>query len=135
MTRPELLLGPDAAVAGPGGLEVRIRQPWYRSLPLTSVLGVTVAIDGEDVPADAIRLRVNGRSRTFDELAEVWDEVWFIQDEGAVEIAGVERAAGDDVDVSVEIELRFPYIIIDGVGPLTRRTDARRTLSVQENRP
>lgn len=135
MTRPELLLGADAGVAGENGFELRIRLPWYRSLPLSSVLGVKVSLDGAPVPADSLKLRVNGRSRTFDELAEVWDEVWFIQDQGAVEIEGVAHRPGDEVDVDVEIELRFPYIIIDGVGPLTRRTDARRSITVQEARP
>lgn len=135
MTRPELLLAEDAAVAGPAGLEVRIRQPWYRSLPLTSVLGVTVSVDGEPVPADVLRLRINGRSRTLAECAETPDEVWFIQDEAAVELGGITRNVGDEVDVEASIELRFPYIIIDGHGPLTRRTDAHRTITVREDRP
>ena len=38
MTRPELLLGPGAVATTDGGLRLSIRQPWYRSLPLSSVV-------------------------------------------------------------------------------------------------
>ena len=132
MSRVELLLGEDAVSAAGDGLGIAIRIPWYRSLPLTSVREIEVSVDGERVESSRLRLRVGERDYALAELADRWDTVWFIQDPGIVTVPGVSRAVGAEVDVAVAIELSFPYIIIEGHGPLVRRTEARRTTNVVE---
>jgi hypothetical protein len=129
VTRAELLLGPDAVAAADGGLDISIRQPWYRSLPLSSVVDLEVAIDGAAVPREAIRITIDGTQYRLDDLPGRWDTIWFIQDAGVVRVPA---SPGSTVKVQVAITLRFPYIIIDGVGPLTRRTDAEGVYSLTE---
>lgn len=129
MTRSELLLAPDAVSVVEGGLAIAIRQPWYRSLPLSSVVDLEVSVDGTAVPREAIRLAIDGTEYGLDELAANWQTVWFIQDPATV---FVPAEPADSVGVLVAITLRFPYIIIDGVGPLTRRTVAEGVFTLEE---
>jgi hypothetical protein len=129
MTRSELLLGPDAVSATDRGLAILIRQPWYRSLPLSSVVDLEVAVDGVSVPREEIALTIEGNDYRLDELADSWQTVWFIQDAATVRVPADASAS---VRVSVALTLRFPYIIIDGVGPLTRRTVAERVFDLME---
>lgn len=121
MTRSELLLGPDAVSAAPDGIIVSIRQPWYRSLPLSSVVDVELAIDGADVPREDIVFELDGERYRLDDLPDRWQTVWFIQDAARLRVPSREQ---DRVHVDVALTLRFPYIIIEGVGPLERRTVA-----------
>lgn len=129
MTRSELLLAPDAVSAVDGGLAIAIRQPWYRSLPLSSVVDLEVSIDGVAVPREQLRLTIDGTQYRLDELAANWQTVWFIQDPATVFVPG---EPAESVRVLVAITLRFPYIIIDGVGPLTRRTVAEGVFDLKE---
>ena len=122
MTRSELLLGPGAVATTERGLRLIIRQPWYRSLPLSSVVDLEVSVDGESVDRGAIRITVAGDEHGLDDLPARWDTVWFIQDAAEVDVP-VALDPGP-VRVEVALTLRFPYIIIDGVGPLRRRTTA-----------
>ena len=132
MSRVELLLGEDAVTSAGNDLQVAIRIPWYRSLPLTSVRGLEVTVDGTTYDSADLRLRIEGVDYALADLAQRWDTVWFIQDAGVVTVPGAGRPAGEQVDVEVAIELGFPYIIIKGRGPLIRRTVAQRTTTVQE---
>lgn len=121
MTRSELLLGPDAVSAEPDGIAVSIRQPWYRSLPLSSVVDVELSVDGAAIPREDIVFELDGENFRVDDLPEKWQTVWFIQDAARLHVRVPER---DRVHVDVALTLRFPYIIIEGVGPLKRRTVA-----------
>lgn len=132
MSRTELLLGEDAVFTDGDRLEIDIRQPWYRSLPLSSVVDIEVSIAGRPVDRERIRLRINGVERSIAETGQIWDEVWFIQDAGTVVIDGAGVGVGDAVEVTVVITQRFPYIIIEGFGPLRRRTEATRTEVARE---
>lgn len=132
MTRVELLLAEDAVFEAGDDLEIEIRTPWYRSLPLTSVRGLEVTIDGKQYDSNDLRLRIDGVDYSLDDLGERFDKTWFIQDAAVVTVPGAGRPVGVPLDVEVAIELSFPYIIIEGVGPLQRRTVAHRSTTVQE---
>ena len=129
MTRAELLLGHDGVTAAPGGLDLHIRQPWYRSLPLSSVVDLEVVVDGVSVPREDITLTIDGIEYRLDEMAANWQTVWFIQDAATVHVPA---EPADPARVSVALTLRFPYIIIDGVGPLTRRTVAEGVFDLKK---
>ncbi|GEM_PF-474650 len=128
MTRAELLLGPDAVRRAAGGLEIDIRQPWYRSLPLSSVVSAGVAVDGVQVAPEDIDLSLYGSDYPIARVGDHWQTVWFIQDAATLRVPVTVDA--EQVRVEVALTLRFPYIIIDGVGPLQRRTVAERTFAL-----
>ncbi|WP_136587649.1 C-glycoside deglycosidase beta subunit domain-containing protein [Microbacterium hydrothermale] len=131
MTRPELLLGPGAVEVTESGLRLSIRQPWYRSLPLSSVVDLEVSVDGESVNRDALRMRVDGEDYGLDDLPARWDTVWFIQDAAEVDVPVALEPGPAHVEVA--LTLRFPYIIIDGVGPLRRRTTATADVHIDRS--
>ena len=124
MTRAELLLGADAVTPVAGGLEIAIRQPWYRSLPLSSVVSVEVSVDGVVIDPEHIVFSLYGVDYALAEVGQHWQTVWFIQDAATLRVRCAHREEGADIDVA--LTLRFPYIIIEGVGPLQRRTFAHR---------
>lgn len=130
MTREELILHDDAVRVSPDGLDIQAHLPWYRSLPLSSVMAIELRIDDAPVDLDAAQLTIDGIRYRFADLADAWDHVWFIQDPATVHVTGVHRAVGESVTVTGSLALRFPYIIIPGVGPLQRTATATRKLVV-----
>jgi hypothetical protein len=122
------VLGADAGRIA-DGMELRLRSPWYRSLPLSSIT-IELTVDGEDVAAERLRFHVNDRTYRLDELEERWDEVWFVLDPGRLRVQGVEPGAHD---VDLRLSLRIPYLFDEETGDvLVIRTAGRRTVSVPE---
>ena len=88
------------------GMELRVRSPWYRSLPLSCV-DVELTVDGAAVAPERIRFHVNDRDYSREELHERFDEFWFVLDPLRLRVAGVE--AGEH-EVGVRLGLRIPYL-------------------------
>ncbi|MDS2173429.1 DUF6379 domain-containing protein [Nesterenkonia sp. CL21] len=99
-------------------VSVEVRIPWYRSLPASCIAGADLSIDGHAVPEDSLRWEMNGRTFTFDEMAEVTDEWWFPVD-SAVLSGAADIADGTEHSVAVDLSLYIPYIII-GDGEVLR---------------
>jgi hypothetical protein len=57
-----------------------VRLTSYRSLPLSCIEGMQVAIDGEPVDPREIVFTLNGYSHTLDELPRLSTAWWFILD-------------------------------------------------------
>ena len=68
---------PDPA---PEGLGIALTVPWYRSLWLSSVTDIAVAVEGRAIPTEDLRVELGERTYRVDELADQWDILWFIQD-------------------------------------------------------
>jgi len=96
-----------------GGYEVQVRLNWYRSLPLSSVEKVQLALDGKMVDPAQIRFGINGHEYRLEQLEDQVEEFWFIQDSAMLRVSqpGV-VAKGDSHTIEAEITLRFPYIPI-----------------------
>ena len=94
------------------GMELRLRSPWYRSLPLSCV-DVELTVDGERVADDRIRVAVNDRDHTLDELHERYDEFWFVLDPLRVRVSGVEPG---EHQVTARLGLRIPYLFDEETG-------------------
>ena len=67
---PNGLIADDSLRAHPDGFALSLTLPWYRSLWLSSVSTITVAVDGAEVPQSDLRFDLDGRSYTLDELPE-----------------------------------------------------------------
>jgi hypothetical protein len=125
---------PDALHATGDGFALDIRSHWYRSLPLTSLAVLDLAVDGEQVPEDDMTIAVNGREFTVSQLAGGYDEWWYVLDPIELRV----RKPGFDCARTHEIEfglgLSIPYILIgppDARQPLLAASHSSRTLTCQ----
>jgi Domain of unknown function (DUF6379) len=91
----------------PARLDVRLN--WYRSLPLSCVEAIELAIDGEPVPD--VRLRIHGFEGPVGELGQATG-VWWPVLEAAELLLGDVTSGEHEVDYA--ITLRIPYY-----GPLS----------------
>jgi hypothetical protein len=126
------VLGDTAVRAADGGYEVDLHLAWYRSLPFSCLEGIDLTID--DVPAEreALKVRVDGRELGLDDLPELDDEWWFVQDALTVVVPADEpRGQGAEVDVDVTLSTRIPYIIIGPDTALVQRTHVVKKVVVQ----
>jgi hypothetical protein len=132
MATGDTVLTQDSLTRRPDGVAIALTVPWYRSLWLSSVSDVSVAIDGTPVPRDDLRVELGGRTYRVDELADQWDTLWFIQDRLVVVVPLAEPPAeGADVDVEATVELRLPYMQIAPMTYVTNRATNRRTLAAR----
>jgi hypothetical protein len=92
------------------GLDLAIRLPWYRALPLSTVEIGQVRIGGNLIDADKITLGVNGNNYRLDLLAELTGEYWFVLDSAVLHIEYPEARRGMEYDVEAMVTLYPPYI-------------------------
>lgn len=127
----ETTLDGESLVLDGEELLVPLRVPWYRSLPLSCFEDITLEVDGEAVPREAISLEVGGATRPLDDLAERHDEFWRVERTGWAHVpAPAGLAVGATATVTASVTMHIPYIEIgDGVFmPHTATTT--RTLEV-----
>jgi len=105
-----LLLNERGLRSGPQGLEVDVRLPWYRSMPLSVVEVASLSVDGKPVPLQDVRFEINARSFRLDELAGEIGEFWFVLDRAVLRIPGAAAASGSEHRVELQLNLYPPYI-------------------------
>ncbi len=124
-----LLLDEAGLRAGRAGLELDVRLPWYRSMPLSVVEVASLAIDGRAVPPEAVRFEVNGKTFALGELPDQVGEFWFVLDDAVLHVAGVPAGEGETHDVELQLNLYPPYI-----PHLTWVTRSRKAMRVRPAR-
>ena len=112
------MLDDDALRATRDGVEIEIHLNWYRSLPVSSVATVDLAVGGEEIASEEISLRVNGVESALDELADRWDEEWYVLDPATLVVRRPLARPGDEVDVRLRLGSRVPYLLIGPDRPL-----------------
>lgn len=100
----------DSLSAVEGGLQLDVRLPWYRSLPLSALDFGVVSVDGSPIDSQAITVRLNGQERPLSALAGLWNEYWFVLDSACLRIPceGTER--GGEYDVEFTLVIHPPYV-------------------------
>lgn len=68
------------------GAQLKVRLPWYRSLPLSNVEVAELRVDGESVPAEAVRFVLNGKRFELSQLPELTNEWWYVLDSALLEV-------------------------------------------------
>jgi hypothetical protein len=132
MATGDTVLTDDSLLARPEGLGIALTVPWYRSLWLSSVTSIAVAVAGRPVPTEDLRVELAGQTYTVAELPDRWDTLWFIQDRLVVVVPLDEPvAAGAQVDVQATVDLRLPYMQIAPMTYVTNHAANRRTLAVR----
>ncbi|WP_156761518.1 C-glycoside deglycosidase beta subunit domain-containing protein [Microbacterium karelineae] len=110
---PNGLIAHDSLRAHPDGAALRLQIPWYRSLWLSSVTSITLAIDGAEVPQADLVLELGGRRYALDELPEQSETLWQLQEHPLL-VVRLETpiAVGEAHGVVIHGELRLPYMQI-----------------------
>lgn len=124
MTEP---LHDDALRPTADGFSLRVSLPWIRSLPLSSVTGVGVLIDGTD--AGPLKAVVDGRRVAVERLGEEpgW---WFLQDR--LELCGGAVLTPGAHEVEVSFTLSVPYLQAAPDAPLTLPFTSSRSFTLTE---
>jgi len=125
------MLDDDALRVADDGFELDVHLNWYRSLPLSSLKTVELTVNGESIARDEIRFAVNGNDYALDELAEHWDETWFVLDPATFHVRRPVVERGETAEVSVRLGNRIPYILIGPDTPLEYVTQRTKTLVAQ----
>lgn len=115
------------------GLSVSVQLPWYRSLWLSAVDGVSATVNGVAIATDRLRFELEGRQYSIAELPEQSETLWFVAERPNVLIAlDTPPKAGEKVTVEVVLTMRLLYMqIMPGVdgGPgryVTNRVPVER---------
>ena len=98
----------------PAGFSFDLRIPWYRSLPLSCVEGLEVALDGDAIVPDRVRISFDGHSYALDELPPLYEEWWQVTDAAHVSVAADGGLAPGAHELDVTLSIRIPYIIEAG---------------------
>ena len=112
------------------GFMVGVRLNWYRSLPVSSVETVNLSVDGEKIPPDQITFEINDHHYRLEELEDLVEEFWFVQDSARLYVHQPGRiAVGESHTVHAKIALRYPYISIGPGKFLTKATHCTLTMT------
>ena len=131
MATGDTVLTDDSLIRRPEGLGIALTVPWYRSLWLSSVSDIAVAVEGREIPKEDLRVQLGERTYRVGELADQWDVLWFIQDRLVVVVPLDEPPAeGQAVDVEVTVDLRLPYMQIAPTKYVTNHASNRRSLAI-----
>jgi Domain of unknown function (DUF6379) len=106
-----------------------LRMPWYRALPLSSLEGLEVRIDGSPVPSEELRLSLGGTAYALADLPPLHDEWWYVADPAEVQAPKEGGLEAGDHELDVTIALRIPYIVESG-HPLVMRERCVKTQSI-----
>jgi Domain of unknown function (DUF6379) len=103
----ETALREDALTASLGGFELRIGLPWIRSMPLSSVAGLSVDVDGVPLAPGELAVVLGSRAVQPDALQAErgW---WFVQDR--LVLAGRRELPRGPHAVAVDFRLMVPYL-------------------------
>jgi hypothetical protein len=92
------------------GLELDVRLPWYRSLPLSVIDFGDIRVDGNTIGYDAITVKLNGKERKLSELAGLWQENWFVLDSAFLRIPISNAKRRDQYEIEITVVLHPPYV-------------------------
>ena len=102
----------DALSATEDGFALEIHSHWYRALPLTSLAVVDLAIDGERVEPQQLKVEANDKTFGFEELELGHDEWWFTTDAVTLHVPRSNAGAGGAHRIELELGLLIPYLIV-----------------------
>jgi hypothetical protein len=100
----------DALRVVENGLQLDVRLPWYRSLPLSVIDFGEIRINGKSFAPDSVTVKLNGVERYLSELAGQWQEYWFVLDSAFVCIPFEGAKTGEEYQVEFTAVIHPPYV-------------------------
>jgi len=120
------VIGDGSLKSDGDGFRFDLRMPWYRALPLSSLEGLEVRVDGEPVPSEELRLSLGGTTYALSDLPPLFDDWWYVADPAEVRAPRSGGLSPGEHELDVTIALRIPYIVESG-HPLVMRERCVKT--------
>ena len=97
------------------GFQLRARLPYYRGLGISMVEDLSLKVDGEIVPRQALRVTLHGSTYTLDEMEKEYDDRWEFGEEGLVTIdkPGGLTPGKHKIELSPSLRISYlPFILV-----------------------
>ena len=92
------------------GVDIDIRLPWYRALPLSTVGVTEVEIDNRKIDLVPLTFEVNGKQYKLSQLSDLYTEWWYVLDSAYLHVPGANVVRGQHYQIKVTVAIRPPYI-------------------------
>lgn len=110
-------------------LSFKIRLPWYRSIYLSCVDGIELALDDKPQALENISLQLYGTTYRFSELTEHHSVLWFVLDQAEILVRQTADLTAQDCQVALTLFFRIPY---HRTMPFRQVSTCARSLRVEE---
>lgn len=110
---PERIIEPGTLAVRGDRVQLSVRMPWYRALPLSSVADVRWAIGENEVPRESITWTLDGGTYRMYELPALHESWWYVLDSAHLEGELPDLDVRAEHQVSVTLRLYIPYITTD----------------------
>lgn len=112
-----------------GRARIDIGLPWFRNLPYSSILDVSLELDGAPITVNEIELCVEDEYWKIAELAQFTEQSWFLQDRATIEFPAPANL-GETVDCTVNLLLLIPNMFMGPDKPLEIPAQVRKQIPV-----
>lgn len=93
-----------------GGFSFLGRLPYYRGLGLSMIEDIQVSVDGEQLPREAIRFSVRGKTYTLDEMETVYDDRWNFGEKATIIALNGGLSDGSTHAITFAVRMRVSYL-------------------------
>lgn len=90
-------------------ISFKVRLPWYRSIYLSCVDGIELALDGEPHLAEDIFFKLYGTTYRFGDLVKHHSVLWFVLDQAEILVRQPSSKAPDKCEVALTLFFKVPY--------------------------
>lgn len=102
------------------GFQLKARLPYYRGLGISMVEELSLKVDGNQIPRQAIQVTLHGNTYTLDEMETEYDDRWEFGEEGLLTVQHPGGLTPGRHKIELSPSLRISYLPFTLVG-----TDAK----------
>jgi len=103
--------------------------PWFRNLPFSSILEISLELNGARVTSEEIKLCVDGKYWQIAELSQFKEQSWFLQDRATIEFKAP-ATLGESADCTVNLLMLIPNMFMGPDKPLEIPSQVRKQIPV-----
>mgnify|MGYP001156069833 CR=1 FL=1 len=92
------------------GFQFKARLPYYRGLGVSMIEDLSVTVDAQRYPRQALRVTIHGNPYTLDEMEEEYDDRWEFGEEGLVTVLKPGGLTPGWHKIEMEDTLRVSYL-------------------------
>jgi hypothetical protein len=108
---------------------MNIGLPWFRNLPFSSILDISLDLDGTAITSSEIALCVEGKYWPIAELSQLTEQSWCLQDRAAIEFKAL-ASLGKSADCTINVLMLIPNMFMGPDKPLEIPSQVREQIPV-----